>query len=188
MGDSSQGCADFAFEQHIQKSLDDYNGRSICLWPQGLLDRNSEEDIRRNFLLSDRLEAVIGLGRNLFYNSGMESCLMISKTNKSEQSKGKVIFINAFDLVRKEKTISYLDDDHIATIYNAYKEYTSKDGLSSVVEIDEIIKNRSSLNINLYVNKYDEGVNESFSKSYDKWAITSDLLTESMDSLFKTLS
>jgi type I restriction enzyme M protein len=145
-----QGCADYAFEQHIQKSLDENNGRSICLWPQGLLDRNSEEDIRRNFLLSDRLEAVIGLGRNLFYNSGMESCLVISKTNKSENTKGKILFINAYDLVRKEKTISYLDDDHISTIFNAYNEFKSVEGLASVIEIDEIIENRSSLNINLW--------------------------------------
>jgi len=182
-----QGCADFAFEQHIQKSLDENNGRSICLWPQGLLDRNSEEDIRRNFLLSDRLEAVIGLGRNLFYNSGMESCLVISKTNKSDNTKGKVLFINAYDLVRKEKTISYLDDDHISTIFNAYNEFKSIEGLANVIEIDEIVENRSSLNINLYVNKYDQGENNSFSGSYEKWSASSQLLTESMDSLFKTL-
>jgi type I restriction enzyme M protein len=182
-----QGCADYAFEQHIQKSLDENNGRSICLWPQGLLDRNSEEEIRRNFLLSDRLEAVIGLGRNLFYNSGMESCLVISKTNKSERAKGQVLFINAFDLVRKEKTISYLNDDHISTIFNAYTDFTEKEGLSSVVSVDEIIKNRSSLNINLYVNKYEQGGNTSFNEDYTSWLKSSSTLKDSMDAMFKTL-
>lgn len=182
-----QGCADYAFEQHIQKSLDEKNGRSICLWPQGLLDRNSEEEIRRNFLLSDRLEAVIGLGRNLFYNSGMESCLVISKTNKPERTKEKVLFINAFNLVKKEKTISYLDDDHISTIFKAYTDFTDKEGLSSVVSIDEIIKNRSSLNINLYVNKYEQSEKESFNDTYNTWIESSTILNNSMDSLFKTL-
>ena len=186
-GTPPQGCADYAFEQHIQKSLSENNGRSICLWPQGLLDRNSEEEIRKNFLLSDRLEAVIGLGRNLFYNSGMESCLVISKMNKSKKAKGKVLFINAFDLVRKEKTISYLDDEHIETIYNAYKDFSNKEGLSSVVEIDVIIKNRSSLNINLYVNKYSDGGNESFENTYKNWETNSFNLIKSMDLLFKTL-
>lgn len=186
-GAPPQSCADYAFEQHIQKSLDENNGRSICLWPQGLLDRNSEEEIRKNFLLSDRLEAVIGLGRNLFYNSGMESCLVISKTNKTKNAKGKVLFINAFDLVRKEKTISYLEDQHIATIYGAYKDFTEKEGLSSVVEVDDIIKNRSSLNINLYVNKYDQGGNGTFEEVYQNWLSSSVLLSNSMDSLFKTM-
>src|SRR5690606_9627454 len=114
-GTPPQGCADYAFEQHIQKSLDQRDGRSVSLWPQGLLDRNSEEEIRQKFLNSDRLEAVIGLGRNLFYNSGMESCLVISKTNKEQFQKGKILFINAYDLMRKEKTISYLDDEHITS-------------------------------------------------------------------------
>jgi len=181
-----QGCADYAFEQHIQKSLNEKNGRSICLWPQGLLDRNSEEEIRKDFLLSDRLEAVIGLGRNLFYNSGMESCLVISKTNKPQRAKGKVLFINASDLVKKEKTISYLDDDHINKIYNAYMDYRNIDGLSRVVSSDEILKNRSSLNINLYVNKYEQ-TGDSFKDTYEKWIIGSAELNKSMTTLLKTL-
>ncbi len=180
-----QGCADYAFEQHIQKSLSEENGRSISLWPQGLLDRNSEEEIRRNFLLSDRLEAVIGLGRNLFYNSGMESCLVISKTNKPANTKGKVLFINASDLVRKEKTISYLDDAHIAAIYEAYRDFMNKEGLASVVNVDEVITNRSSLNINLYVNKYDSGGGETFKDVYENWLSSSNKLRDSMNSLYQ---
>jgi type I restriction enzyme M protein len=186
-GTPPQGCADYAFEQHIQKSLDENNGRSISLWPQGLLDRNSEEEIRKNFLISDRLEAVIGLGRNLFYNSGMESCLVISTTNKSKHAKGKVLFINAFDLIRKEKTISYLSDDHIATIYDSYKGFKNVPGLSHVVDIQDIIKNRSSLNINLYVNKYDSGGVATFENSYENWLRSSTELENSMELLFKTL-
>lgn len=182
-----QGCADYAFEQHIQKSMDSNNGRSISLWPQGLLDRNSEEEIRKNFLLSDKLEAVIGLGRNLFYNSGMESCLVISKTNKSEIAKGKILFINASDLVRKEKTISYLDDNHIATIYKAYIDFENVEGLAKLVDIDEIIQNRSSLNINLYVNKYNNGGNGTFHEVYENWLNSSRMVADSMTLLFKTL-
>jgi type I restriction enzyme M protein len=182
-----QGCADYAFEQHIQKSLDAKNGRSICLWPQGLLDRNSEEEIRKKFLLSDRLEAVIGLGRNLFYNSGMESCLVISKTNKSEEAKGKVLFINASDLVRKEKTISYLDDKHIDTIYKAYNNFKDDEGLAKLLNVDEIIKNRSSLNINLYVNKYNVGGKGIFQEVYQNWLNSSKVFNDSMTSLFQAL-
>jgi len=186
-GTPPQGTADYAFEQHIQKSLNTKNGRSISLWPQGLLDRNSEEEIRKNFLLSDRLVAIIGLGRNLFYNSGMESCLVISSTNKSKKAKGKVLFINAFDLVRKEKTISYLDKEHIDTIFNAYDQFENIEGLSRVVLIDEIIKNRSSLNINLYVNKYEKESDKTFAEIHKDWLKSSELLTESMESLFKIL-
>ena len=41
-GTPPQGCADYAFQQHIQKSLNTENGRSISLWPHGILFRDSE--------------------------------------------------------------------------------------------------------------------------------------------------
>ena len=183
-GTPPQGCADYAFEQHIQKSLDEVCGRSISLWPQGLLDRNSEEVIRKQFIESDRIEAIIGLGRNLFYNSGMESCLVISKTNKSVYRKDKILFINAHNLVKKEKTISFLEDEHISTIFDAYKEFRNIEGLSKVVSTEEVINNRSSLNINLYVNKYDEFMRKDFSDIYKEWDSSGKSLKTSMDSFF----
>ncbi|MBV2130217.1 type I restriction-modification system subunit M [Arsukibacterium indicum] len=186
-GTPPQGCADYAFEQHIQKSLDSENGRSICLWPQGILDRNSEDDIRSEFIKSDRIEAVIGLGRNLFYNSGMESCLIISNTNKKSSRKGKILFINASDLVKKEKTISYLEDTHIAKIFNAYRSEHDIDGLSKMVSIDEIIDNRASLNISLYVNKYDESHEHTFADVLQNWNNSGSELKKSMESLFAEL-
>jgi type I restriction enzyme M protein len=64
-----QGCADYAFQQHIQKSLNEKNGRSISLWPHGVLFRDSEADMRKKMIEEDLVECVIGLGPNLFYNS-----------------------------------------------------------------------------------------------------------------------
>ncbi len=182
-GTPPQGCADYAFEQHIQRSLNEENGRSISLWPQGLLDRDSEEHIRKNLLKSDRLEAVIGLGRNLFYNSGMESCLVIFKTKKEERQRGKVLFINASDLVKKEKIISYLTPEHIEIIYKAYRSFSNIDGLSNLVEIEDIFKNRSSLNISLYVNKYASNSSYLFDNVYQNWILSGEILKTKMHSL-----
>ena len=50
-----QGCADYAFQQHIQKSLDAKNGRSISLWPHGILFRDAEATMRR-ILIEEDLE------------------------------------------------------------------------------------------------------------------------------------
>lgn len=80
-GTPPQGCADYAFQQHIQKSLDNKNGRSISLWPHGILFRDAENSMRRKMIEQDLVECVIGLGPNLFYNSPMEACLLITKTN-----------------------------------------------------------------------------------------------------------
>jgi type I restriction enzyme M protein len=101
------------FEQHIQTSLDPLNGRSISLWPHGILFRDSEADMRRKMIESDVAECVIGLGPNLFYNSSMVSCLLVCRNNKPKNRKNKILFIDAVDEVRKEKTMSYLDTQHI---------------------------------------------------------------------------
>ena len=55
------------------------NGRSISLWPHGILFRDAEADMRRKMIEQDLVECVIGLGPNLFYNSPMEACLLITK-------------------------------------------------------------------------------------------------------------
>jgi type I restriction enzyme M protein len=89
-GTPPQGCADYAFQQHMHKSLDEQNGRSISLWPHGILFRDAEADMRRKMIELDLVECVIGLGPNLFYNSPMEACLLITKTNKEKIKKGKV--------------------------------------------------------------------------------------------------
>ena len=117
----------------------------------------------------------------------MESCLVISKTKKEDHKKGKVIFINAHDLVKKEKNISFLEPEHIETIYNVYIGYVGVDGLSRVVDSHEIIQNRSSLNISLYVNKYSGGDSHTFNDVYRCWESSANKLSGSMDALFKRL-
>mgnify|MGYP003688630061 FL=1 len=60
-GTPPQGCADYAFQQHIQKSLDLSSGRSISLWPHGILFRDAETVMRRNMIKEDQVECVVGL-------------------------------------------------------------------------------------------------------------------------------
>ena len=74
LGTPPQGRADYAFFQHILKSLDPKTGRCAILFPHGVLFRNEEAEMRRKLVESDLLECVLGLGPNLFYNSPMEAC------------------------------------------------------------------------------------------------------------------
>jgi len=65
-GTPPKGCADYAFQQHMHKSLNEQNGRCISLWPHGILFRDAEAAIRRKMIELDLIECVIGLGQNLF--------------------------------------------------------------------------------------------------------------------------
>lgn len=188
-GTPPQGCADYAFQQHIQKSLDPLNGRSISLWPHGILFRDSEAEMRRAMIENDVVDCVIGLGPNMFYNSPMEACLLITKNNKEKKKKGKILFINAVHEVRQEKSIAYLDRVHIDKIFSAYKSYKEINEFSKVVDAKSVLDNDGKLAINLYVRKKIEEANSNttFSDTYEKWQQGSEHLRDSMKALFQTL-
>jgi type I restriction enzyme M protein len=184
-----QGCADYAFQQHIQKSLNPKNGRSISLWPHGILFRDAEATMRRKMIEDDLVECVIGLGPNMFYNSPMEACLLITKAKKSKEKKGKVLIINAVKEVRQEKNIAYLDKSHIDRIYNSYLNFKNEEGFSKVVSIEKILENKASLNIAQFVSNVEQKLNvTSIDEALKDWSESSSKLEASMNELFKVLN
>ncbi len=184
-GSPPQGCADYAFQQHIQVSLDKENGRSISLWPHGVLFRDSETEMRRKMIESDYVECVISLGANLFYNSSMVSCLLVTNNNKNPDRKGKILFIEAVNEVRKEKTMSYLDAHHIDKILTSYKTFKSIDKFSAVIDSDFILQDKNArLSVQLYVQK--EVSNEtSFNNLFLDWNESSRQTNSSMAKIFE---
>lgn len=188
-GTPPQGYADYAFQQHIQKSLDLENGRSISLWPHGILFRDSEAAMRRKMIEEDLVECVIGLGLNLFYNSPMEACLLITKTNKKEKKRRKVLIINAVKEVRQDKNIAYLEENHINKIFEAYQDFKDEEGFCKVVDIEEILKKKASLNMSLYVsNIAAAGQKKSLDEVISDWEASSKELKASMKDLFEILN
>ena len=171
-GTPPQGCADYAFQQHIMKSLKPDTGRCVVLWPHGILFRDAEREMRRKMIESDCVDCVIGLGPNLFYNSPMEACLLICRMQKPANRRGKILFINAVDEVRRDKTISMLEEKHIDKIFKAYKEYKDIPGFAKVVSIEQILENGATLNISQYVSRLevkDDAPKQSFGELMTEW-------------------
>ena len=112
-GTPPQGRADYAFWQHIIKSMKPKTGRCAILFPHGVLFRNEESAMREKLVDHDVLECVLGLGPNLFYNSPMEACVVICRMNKPKERRNKVLFINAVNEVIRERAQSFLTDDNI---------------------------------------------------------------------------
>lgn len=187
-GTPPQGCADYAFQQHIQNSLNQVDGRSISLWPHGILFRDSEAEMRRKMIEGDLVDSVIGLGPNLFYNSPMEACLLITTTNKPKERKGKVLVINAVKELKQDKNISFLESSHINKIYNCYKAFHDVAGFSKVLSVKDILNSKASLNVAQYVSNVDtDGVVLSINKALSNWEDSSSTLESSMNQLFQIL-
>jgi type I restriction enzyme M protein len=55
---------------------------SATPFPHGLLFRQEERETRRKLIEADRLDGVLGLGPNLFFNSPIEACVVICRASK----------------------------------------------------------------------------------------------------------
>ena len=187
-GTPPQGCADYAFQQHIMKSLNPETGRCVVLWPHGVLFRDSEAEIRKRMIEEDYVDAVIGLGKNLFYNSSMESCLLVCRMKKPKERKGKIIFINGLDEVRIDRSNAWLEPQHIKRMSDAYWKFKNEDGFSTVVSTKDVLENNGNLSIQLYVKQV------AIVSEHDTTDLISKIKTEqieinaSMDQLFKQLN
>ena len=150
LGLPPQGRADYAFIQHILKSMNPKTGRCAILLPHGVLFREEEKHIRKALIESDLVEAVIGLAPNLFYNSPMEACVMVCRTKKSKKAKGRILFINAVGEVTRKNAESKLETVHIEKILKAYRERTSDGVFAYDATLEEIAAKDWSLAISLY--------------------------------------
>lgn len=157
-GTPPQGCADYAFQQHIMKSLNPKTGRCVVLWPHGVLFRDSEAEIRKRMIEEDYVDAVIGLGKNLFYNSSMESCLLVCRMNKPKERQGKIIFIDAKEELRIERTNAWLEPQHIRKINDAYWKGVDIEGFAKVMTNEEVLENNGNLSLQLYVKQVNNEV------------------------------
>ena len=151
LGVPPQGRADYAFFQHILKSLDKDTGRCAILFPHGVLFRDEEREMRERLVTRDLIECIIGLGPNLFFNSPMEACIVICRAKKEVGRQGKILFINAVKEVTRINAQSYLEETHINHIAHTYLEFISEDKYSVVAPLQEVKDNNYSLNIPLYV-------------------------------------
>lgn len=151
LGTPPQGRADYAFFQHILRSLKPDTGRCAILFPHGVLFRDEEAEMRRKLVESDLVECVIGLGPGLFFNSPMEACIVICKTNKPIDRRQRILLINALHDVTRKNAQSFLTDSHIAKISDAYHKFAEIEGFAHVATLEEIAAYRYSLNIPLYV-------------------------------------
>jgi type I restriction enzyme M protein len=144
--------ADLMFVQHMLSVLRSA-GLVVTVMPHGVLFRGGEEkEIRTGFLDEDILDAVIGLGSNLFYGTGIPACILVLRApgTKPNERRGKVLFINADREYHEGRAKNQLLPEHIEKIVSAYEAFETIPGFASVVTQEEIRENDVNLNIRRY--------------------------------------
>ncbi|MEW6489513.1 MAG: class I SAM-dependent DNA methyltransferase [Thermodesulfobacteriota bacterium] len=144
--------ADLMFVQHMLAVLRP-GGMVATVMPHGVLFRGgAERDIRRGMLEDDLVEAVIGLGSNLFYGTGIPACILLlrAKGGKPPDRRGKVLFVNADREYQEGRAQNTLLPEHIERIVVAVERFEDVPAFARVVGLGELAENEWNLNIRRY--------------------------------------
>ena len=143
---------DYAWVQHMIKSMAAGTGRMAVVLPHGALFRMGKEgEIRKKILGMDLLEAVIGLGPNLFYGTGLAACILVFRQRKKKERKKKVLMLDASREFKTGRAQNELLPEHVKRIYGWYHDYADVVGIARVVTLDDIAANDHNLNIPRYI-------------------------------------
>jgi type I restriction enzyme M protein len=145
--------ADLMFVQHMVSVLEE-KGTVAVVMPHGVLFRGGKEkDIREELLRDDCLEAVIGLGPNLFYGVGIPACvLVLRRPHRKEQDRRKrVLFINADREFTVGRNQNELRPEHVEKIVTVFQKGREQDGYSRWVKVDDLLAEGANLNIRRWV-------------------------------------
>lgn len=141
--------ADFAFVQHIVSHLDDKGTATIVL-PHGVLFRSgAEQEIRKHLIEQNLVHGIIGLPANLFYGTGIATCILVIKKGRKDDE--GIFFIDASQEFDKKKSKNYLSDNSVNKIVDTFDSRESVSKYAHLAKLDEVKKNDYSLNIPMYV-------------------------------------
>jgi len=149
---------DYAWVQHMVMSMAPKTGRMAVVLPHGALFRMAAEGrIRQKILGMDILDAVIGLGPNLFYGTGLAACILVFRNRKPKDHRNRVLIIDASKEFKKGRNQNELLPEHVDRIHRWYRDHRDVPGVAKLATLDEIAANDCNLNIPRYVEPVIEG-------------------------------
>ena len=123
-----------------------------------------------------------------------KACVVICRTQKPKNRRGKILFINAVNEVTRERAQSFLTDEHLQRVVRAYQEFKDEPGFTRVVPIEEIRAKEGNLSIPLYVGGETQAQTDAATESATTalpdalvgWLKSSAAVRQSLQTLFTT--
>lgn len=138
-----EASADWGWMQHIWTSLKD-NGRAAIVLDTGTVSRgsgsqssNKEREIRKYFLEKDRIEGVILLPENLFYNTTAPGVILLLNRQKPVDRKGQILLVNASAYFVKGTPKNILTAEGIKVVSEVYCQWETREKLSRVITLQD---------------------------------------------------
>lgn len=158
-GTPSDSCGDYAWIQHMVKSMNAGSGRMAVVMPQGILFRGNEEGkIREKLVKADLIEAVVTLGDKLFYGTGLSPCFLILRRMKPAEHSARILMVDATKVLTPKRAQNILSDGDVDRIFQLYADYKDIEDFSKVVTLEEVESKDFNLSPNRYVEYHKEAI------------------------------
>lgn len=153
-GCPSDSNADYAWLQHMIKSMKPMEGKVAVVLPQGVLFHGGKEgDIREQLIKSDMIETVIALAGGVFYGTGVSACIIFLNNHKKPEHKGKICLIDATKIYTPKRAQNEMEEKDIQEVYKLYQDYEDVVEKCKIVTIGELDNAGNTLAVNTYIEK-----------------------------------
>lgn len=153
-GCPTDSCADFAWLQHMVKSMDAQNGRCAIILPQGVLFHSGKDaEMRKKMVETDKLEAIVTFVSGIFFSTGVSACALILNNNKQENHKGKICLIDASAIYTPKRAQNIMTENDIEEVFSLYQNYKDVIEKCKIVTVEDIKQKDYSLAVNAYIEK-----------------------------------
>ena len=153
-GSPTDSNADFAWLQHMYKSMRPGTGRCAVVMPQGVLFHGGREgEIRKKMIETDCVECVIALVGNLFYGAGVSACILFLNNNKPLAHRQKICLIDATNIYTAQRAKNIMTEADIDKVYSPWTDYKDVVDSCAVVDLNTIREKDYTLSVNTYIEK-----------------------------------
>lgn len=144
--------ADLAFIMHSLSWLATNGTAAIVCFPGVMYRGGAEKKIRKYLIDNNYIDCIIQLPSNLFYGTGIATCIMVLKKSKNEN---KTLFIDASKEFVKVTNNNKLTQENIEKILNAFKDRKDIEYFSKLVPNSEVQEQDYNLSVSTYVEQED---------------------------------
>jgi type I restriction enzyme M protein len=144
--------ADLAFIMHSLSWLATNGTAAIVCFPGILYRGGAEQKIRQYLVDNNFVDCVIQLPANLFFGTGIATCIMVLSKSKSKNS---TLFIDASEEFVKVTNNNKLTEANIDKVLKAYTDRKNKDHFCKLVSNKDIAQKDYTLTVSSYVAQKD---------------------------------
>ena len=153
-GSPTDSNADYAWLQHMYKSMRPGKGRCAVVMPQGVLFHGWREGlIRQRMIETDAVECVITLVGNLFYGAGVSACILFLNNNKPLAHRHKICMIDATNIYTAQRAKNVMTEADTDRVYSLWADYKNVVDYCAIVDLDTVKEKGYTLSVNTYIEK-----------------------------------